>query len=228
MLIENNPITPISYQTIVNELLDSPNPVIVFKTRRDVLGESIDSPEIHCLQEKIKSSDFVKNMLVHRQQDGTIATNPYAKWQGPHWTLACLAEIGYPSGDKSLLPMRNQFIKYLFEVNHFKFPRTVIYPGQENKVRRCASQEANFIWYSLVLGLDDEYTDQLVNRLLDWQWPDGGWNCDKRVEAHNSSFVETIIPLRAISLYGKIKNDQRAITASKRAAEIFLKRHLYR
>jgi len=113
-------------------------------------------------------------------------------------------------------------------VNHFKFPRTVIYPGQENKVRRCASQEANFIWYSLVLGLDDEYTDQLVNRLLDWQWPDGGWNCDKRVEAHNSSFVETIIPLRAISLYGKIKNDQRAITASKRAAEIFLKRHLYR
>lgn len=101
---------------------------------------------------------------------------PYAKWQGPHWALYCLAEIGYPPGDKSLLPMRSQFIKYLFEENHFKFPRTVIYPGQENKVRRCASQEANFIWYSLVLELDDEYTDKLVNRLLDWQWPDGGWN----------------------------------------------------
>lgn len=69
---------PISYQTIVNELLDSPNPVIVFKTRRDILGESINSPEIHHLQDKIKSSDFVQNRLAHRQQDGAIATNPYS------------------------------------------------------------------------------------------------------------------------------------------------------
>ena len=34
----------------------------------------------------------------------------YATWRGAHWTLAALAEIGYPAGDESLLPMRAQVL----------------------------------------------------------------------------------------------------------------------
>ena len=52
--------------------------------------------------------------------------------------------------------------------------------------------------------LADGRTDELVNRLLKWQWPDGGWNCDKRPEADSSSFMETLIPLRALALYASI------------------------
>ena len=32
--------------------------------------------------------------------------NPYRKWQGPHWTLYSLAEIGFPAGGEALLPLR--------------------------------------------------------------------------------------------------------------------------
>jgi hypothetical protein len=45
-----------------------------------------------------------------------------------------------------------------------------------------------------MLGLCDDRTDELVSRLVTWQWPDGGWNCDKRSGALTSSFQETLLP----------------------------------
>jgi hypothetical protein len=67
----------------------------------------------------------------------------------------------------------------------------------------------------------------LGERLLHWQWPDGGWNCDKNPSAHNSSFMESIIPLRALALYGKLGNHKQAQQAAEGAAGIFLKRQLF-
>ena len=69
--------------------------------------------------------------------------------------------------------------------------------------------------------------EMLADRLHSWQWPDGGWNCDKNPHAHHSSYMESIIPLRALELYARITGDQNAAEAAKRAAEIFLKRHLF-
>jgi hypothetical protein len=96
------------------------------------------------------------------------------------------------------------------------------------RTRRCASQEGNAVWSSLRLGLADSRTEELVNRLLKWQWPDGGWNCDKNPKADSSSFMETLIPLRALSLYAQISGDAKVREAAERAAEIFLKRRLFK
>jgi hypothetical protein len=63
---------------------------------------------------------------------------------------------------------------------------------------------------------------------MEWQWPDGGWNCDKRPEATNSSFMESLIPLRGLALYAAETGDRSAQAAARRAAEVFLKRHLYK
>jgi hypothetical protein len=46
-----------------------------------------------------------------------------------------------------------------------------------------ASIDGNAIWSGLVLGISDERTQPLVQRLLETQWPDGGWNCDRRPAA---------------------------------------------
>ncbi|MCK4374553.1 MAG: hypothetical protein KAX19_04460, partial [Candidatus Brocadiae bacterium] len=67
---------------------------------------------------------------------------------------------------------------------------------------------------------------ELVRRLIKWQWPDGGWNCDKKPEAVNSSYHESIIPLRALSLYARLTGDGESSPAAQRAAEVFLKRRL--
>jgi hypothetical protein len=96
------------------------------------------------------------------------------------------------------------------------------------RTRRCASQEGNAVWSSLRLGFADGRTVALVARLLEWQWPDGGWNCDKRPLADSSSFMETLIPLRALSLYARISGDRKAQAAAERAAEVFLSRRLFK
>ena len=62
--------------------------------------------------------------------------------------------------------------------------------------------------------------------LLKWQWPDGGWNCDKKPQASTSSFHESLIPLRAMHHLWQATGDRRYLLACERAAEFFLKRRL--
>ena len=95
-------------------------------------------------------------------------------------------------------------------------------------MRRCASQEGNALYYFLALGLADARTGELAERLIQWQWPDGGWNCDKNPTAMNSSFMESLIPLRALALHAEVTGNAASRTAAERAAEIFLKRRLYK
>ena len=97
----------------------------------------------------------------------------------------------------------------------------------QGRHRRCASQQSNALWSMLKLGLENDEAHELAERLLYWQWPDGGWNCDKNPAASNSSFMESILPLRALALYGTQFKDNKALQAAERAAEIFLKRRLY-
>ncbi len=226
-----SPATP----AIVQRLLLSSDPSIVLKTRLNVLGEPADSPGIARLREEVRQSSLARDLLTWRSPDGTIQTSPerhqthaYQKWQGPHWTLYSLAEIGYPPGDSSLAPMRDQFYAWLLAPSHLRPPHTLVIPGQEDRVRRCASQEGCTVWYSLRLGLADARTEELVRRLREWQWPDGGWNCDKRPAARVSSFMETLMPLCALALHARLTGDPASQAAAERAAEVFLCRRLFR
>jgi len=123
----------------------------------------------------------------------------------------------------------DQVYNWLFSPRFLKSIKTI-----KGKVRRCSSQEGNAIYYSHLLGLNDGRTEQLVDRLLEFQWPDGGWNCDRNPEAHHSSYHESLIPLRALikhlndvgkQLPKSRKNKlQKAINNAK---EVFLKRELF-
>jgi len=172
--------------------------------------------------------EMTSALLSHRQADGTIATHAYQKWQGPHWTLCSLAQLGHPPGDESLRPLLDQVYGWLLSPKHLRPPSTAVLPGQDDRVRRCASQEGVAVWYSVLLGLADSRTDELVSRLIEWQWPDGGWNCDKRPRARASSFQETLLPLRGLTSYVAAGGDlaTRARVARDRAAELLLSRRL--
>jgi hypothetical protein len=192
-------------------------------------------PDLHCSAPPPDACGAAETLLSHRSGDGRIITypergqtNPYQKWQGPHWTLVCLAEIGQRRGDRSLLPLRDQFYDWLFDSRHLCPPRSLLIPGQEERFRRCAGQEGYAAWYSLTLDIADDRTEELVDRRSNWQWPDGGWNCDKRPEAAISSFHETLIPLRALSLHARLTGSRRSRDAARRAAEVFLQRKMFR
>jgi hypothetical protein len=209
-----------SLLAVIDRLLTSNEPSIRWRARTAVLGLG-GAPHV---AEEIRSSTRVTTLLSDRGPGGTIPVHPYAKWRGAHWVLATLAELGYPPGDESLVPLREQVLAWLLSDAYVK--RWL--PRRHGLCRLHASQDANAIWYLLKLQLADDRVEQLTERLLDAQWPDGGWNCDPRPDARVSSFEETLIPLRALALFAAHAANPKVRRAADRAAEIFLDRRLHR
>lgn len=183
------------------------------------------------LQEKVRSSKRVRQLLSERR-NGKIPYHPYSKWYGAHWVLAALADLHYPPEDKTLVPLRDQVYEWLFSKQHLEYTKhQETYAGpvmmKRGLVRAHASMEGNTIYYLHALGLADERTQALADRLVEWQWPDGGWNCDKSPKAHTSSFTESLLPLRGLAYQARL-NGSSYRTAAQRAAEFFLDRRLYR
>jgi len=101
-------------------------------------------------------------------------------------------------------------------------------PIIDGRARRCASQEGNALYATLALGLADERADQLAANLVRWQWPDGGWNCDRKTEAQTSSFHETLLPLRGLAWHARETGSPASRQAVERGAEFLLQRRLFR
>lgn len=93
--------------------------------------------------------------------------------------------------------------------------------------RRCASQQGNALLYLSRLGFPDERARHLVRLLQRWQWGDGGWNCSQAPDAHVSSFMETLAPMRGLAAYAAATGSEQARRLACRAAEVFLRRQLY-
>ena len=198
---------------------------IRYKITRHVLGKLEDSREVRVLRDEVKDTVLAKTLLAELDADSGIPLHPYDKWRGAHWVLAALADLGYPRGDQDLMPLREQVYDWLFSDEHEKSLAGRLAGGRH----RChASQEGNALYYLLELGLADERTEKLVGRLLEWQWPDGGWNCDMKAKGDTSSFMETLTPLRGLALYARMRGDEDALAAVARAAEVFLERRLYK
>ena len=207
---------------LVDQLCGHENPVVAYRARRLLGGQSERSPAMRTLRERIRSSTMARRLLTPH-----LAHGPYRKWQGPHWTLYSLAEIGYPPADQALLPRRDVVLAWQLSPAFSQPPMTAVYDDQPERVRRCASMEGNAIWSQVQLGLvDEERTPLLVSRLLAHQWPDGGWNCDKRRSARSSSVQETLLPLRGLSAWARARGDEAARLGAQRAADFLLDRRL--
>jgi len=205
----------------MTELIDLLNsePALAWKAAVGVAGHDPGSPEAQKAARTTRYSPLVFELLSNRDTSG----HAYRKWVGSHWTLSLLADLGCPAGDESLRPLMEETFACWLSENHWKNIRQIA-----GRTRRCASQEGNAIWSSLRLGMADGRIEELVSRLLQWQWPDGGWNCDKHPAADTSSFMETLIPLRALSLFSKVSGDPKIGLAAEHAAQVFLKRRLFR
>jgi hypothetical protein len=204
---------------ITDRLLASDEPSVVWKTKKLLLG--VDDPKT---RSEIPKCSRVRKLLSERNSKGLIPYPVYSKWYGSHWVLMHLAELGYPENDPDIWPMVDNVLERWFRATDLKGHITMI----DGRARRCSSQESNICWSAMKLGFRDNRIDELIGRLISWQWEDGGWNCDKNPSACNSSFHESAIPLRAMALYAQKTGDQKAKASARKASEIFLKRKLYK
>jgi hypothetical protein len=150
--------------------------------------------------------------------------HPYAKWTGTHWRLVEIADSGVPVPTSRLDDAVEVELAWLI-------------PGLEPSgvlrvaglARRHGSIEGNAVYALSKLGYaDDSRTAQLVGALLDWQWPDGGWNCDRHRDARRSSFHESAIPALGLATYAAVTGDSASYRAAERTAALLLEHRLFR
>lgn len=163
-------------------------------------------------------------LLAGQRDDGGFGVHPYQKWAGGHWRLVSLAELAIPRGNRKALRAARQVLEWLHGEKHIRAIKTI-----NGRTRRCASQEGNALGVCSYLGMaEDPQVKFLAQSLIEWQWPDGGWNCDKRPEAFHSSFYESLAPLWGLQYYHRLTRDKEAKRAADRAAEFFLIHRLFR
>ncbi len=68
----------------------------------------------------------------------------------------------------------------------------------------------------------------LAESLLEWQWPDGGWNCDPGASGRRSSFHESLPPMWGLREFWRVTGDEDARRSADRTAELFLEHRLFR
>lgn len=215
-------IPAVRRSAVVKALLASDEPAVRWKVRVRVLGEDPASPGNRRLQRQVRASPRARALL-----DGA-ATESYRKWQGRHWVLQSLADLGYPAGDEALEPVAGSVLdtwlhpRYYREYDAGGGQRRDAVPLIAGRYRRCGSQHGGALLALVRLGLGGDGPDRLVERLLHWQWPDGGWNCHRKPEAASSSVYETLLPMRGLAAHGSPAARQ----ASDRAAEVLLTRRV--
>ncbi len=225
-------------QKVIDQLLKSDEPSIRYKTRINILGEKESSINNIKLSKEIKNSKRIKSLLRNMDKFGTVHNKKgiYSKWQGAHWILITLADLGYPKEDPKIMNMAKQVSDYWLQERYYKefvsdnkadcYKHKAV-PIINGRYRTCASQQGYTLYAMLKLGLLHDNVHRLKERLLKWQWPDGGWNCDKNPHAKTSTFIHTLYCMKGLFMYAKLMNDKESYQRAMRAKEYFLKRQLY-
>lgn len=192
-------------------LLESDEPAVRKLARRDLLGEES--------AEEVLAGRMVRTLLT----DACADKRAYKKWTGAHWRIVSLVELEVPPGE----PRAVEAAEYdLAEVmRSLKYGVRVV----DGLVRRCGSIEGNTLAACSRLGMaGDPRVQRLAGGLLEWQWPDGGWNCDRRASGRRSSFHETHAAAWGLHEYYRATGDIAAQAGALRAGELFLEHRLFR
>ncbi len=137
----------------IERLYTSDEPAVRYKTRVYLFDENPATPDAQELQDAIKTSERVHCLLAGRDEHGRLPSHPYSKWYGAHWVLVALADLDYPPGDETLIPLREQVYEWLFSDSRLRSIKQYTIAG---RTRMCASMEGNASFALLKLGLADD------------------------------------------------------------------------
>ena len=200
-------------------LLASDEPGIRLQAQRDLQGKNARADPAEIL-----AGPMVSRLLKGQQPDGGFGGHPYHKWTGVHWRLVSLVELGVPAGAAPAMAALNRDLDWIVKEGA-PLARMRI----EGLQRFHGSMYGNPLACAVRLGLaKDARTAQIAAWLIETQWADGGWNCDRHTGVTHSSFYESLIPMWGLAEYARATEDHDAAAASRRAAEFFLAHRVYK
>jgi hypothetical protein len=204
----------------IERLLGSDEPAIRRLVEVDLLGRA---PTI--TDDAVLAGALVSGLLAGQRRDGGFGHHPYSKWTGTHWRLVSLVELGVPRAEQRVQAALDAELAWLDSPDHLQWLRRI-----KGIIRSHASIAGNGLAVAARLGrADDPRARRLVDGLLEWQWPDGGWNCDRNaVPPLHSSVHESLPAAWGLHEYAAATGDEAAAAAADRAAEFFLAHRVYR
>jgi hypothetical protein len=189
-------------------------------TRRDLLDKA-DPPDLR----RVLEGPMVRSLLAGQQPNGGFGVHPYRKWTGAHWRLVSLVELEAPHDDPRIGAALETVLNWLANPRFQGTSRR----RADGVILSDASMEGNALAVASRLGrADDPRAIRLAERLVEWQWPDGGWNCDARATGRRSSFHETHATMWGLFEYARATGNNAARGAAERAAELFLSHRIFR
>lgn len=200
-------------------LLASREPAIRGMARRDLLGEPADDD-----LSRTTAGPMVRKLLAGQQRDGGFGGHPYQKWTGAHWRIVSLVELEVPRGEPRAVAAADRVLHWLTSAANLAPIRRV-----KGLPLSDASIQGNAVAACTRLGLaEDPRVGILAERIVEWQWPDGGWNCDGRASGRRSSFHETLCTIWGLHEYATATGDSSAAAAARRGVELLLEHRLFR
>jgi hypothetical protein len=158
----------------------------------------------------------VRDVLVE-ELSRDFGGHAYAKWHGAFWRLISLVDLGVEPGHPGALAAAEKTLDWVASPARL---REIHERRIDGRVRHHASQDGQALRCAVHVGLrDDPRVDTVAEVLVETQWPDGGWNCDRHPHCVHSSFNETWGPILGLAAYG-------ADDAVARGAEFLLEHRL--
>jgi hypothetical protein len=156
------------------------------------------------------------------------SVSPYRKWSGVHWRLVSLADFALPTDAADVRATLGAAIDR--ELSWIANPRHLeAVPKIDGLYRADASMEGNAVYAASRFGhAQDQRTRRLVANLLDWQWPDGGWNCDRRSSGYRSSFHESWATAIGLAAFHDATGDAEVLSTARSTAGLLLDHRLFR
>jgi hypothetical protein len=198
----------------------SDDAIVRYKARRYLEGADPASAPMQQLREDIAHSPIARGLLADLEMSDPTDREGMSTI---YLTFRYLAEIDYPPGDDRLVPYRDHIYRWLRNLERqYDGPLFI-----RSKHRVHGSFHANAIYASVVLGLANDDTDELCTNLLRYQWPGGGWNCNKKPATEGPTIVHTAFGLRGLASYHSRRPSDELTRAIDAAAEVLLERQVY-
>ena len=214
---------------VIQWLLQS-DPSIRWQVLRDLLGAP--AHEVAAERAKVATEGWGANLLAAQADDGTWPGEP----RFPEWptlrTLLLLRDMGldpYSEEARRAVTRVRTNVQWLMNIRQEELPKDEDIswwhkPFFEGEVEPCIN--GRVVTIGAYYGEDMQ---PLVERLLNEQMADGGWNCDQEDGSTRGSFHTTICVLEGLLEFEGAAGSSPAVKAAReRGQEYLLERRLFK